>query len=428
MALDITLLQVMKRRQDYDNLRRLIPDRVLDPATESILKDYGTWFKENPLQQVIDFDSFGLWVKLEHPSLADEKLALINAQLKRARQDVDADVRAGIVERLVAAQTARALEDLVTSFTDGDDIQFGQHLRSIMDKYEERVARQVKTPFCDVDIDELLNEEENDEGIKWRLSVLNEYMRPLRPGDFGCVAMRPGAGKTTFFTSEITFMAPQCPDGRGVFWFNNEGPSKRIVGRCWQSALGMTFGEIGELRGPKGNGHKQAYAAAVGGAGRIRVLDAHDMSSGELEDIIREHNPYIVVIDMVDNVRFGGEMSNGGQRTDQILEAMYQWARILGVKHDCIVLCTSQLNGDAEGLTRPTLAMMKDSKTGKQGALDFLIAIGKSNDPLLAKSRFIGIPKTKLNRAGKPGDPFGYEVILDEDRGRYLMPDDAPDD
>lgn len=428
MALDITLLRIMKKRGDYENLHRSIPERVLDGATESILKDYGQWFKENPEQQAIDFDSFGLWIKLAHPTLSDEKLTIIRTQLKRAREDVDPSVRAGIVERLVAAGAARQLEDLVTSFDGGEDIQFGEKLRAIMDKYEERVARQVKTPFCEVDIDDLLDEEENDEGIKWRLAVLNEFMRPLRPGDFGCVAMRPGAGKTSFFTSEITFMAPQCPEGRGVLWFNNEGPSRRIVGRCWQSALGMTFGEIGELRGKSKQGHKQAYAAAVGGANRVRVVDAHDMSSMDVEEIIREQQPYVVVLDMVDNIRFGGEMFNGGQRTDQVLEAMYQWARILGVKHDCIVLCTSQLSGDAEGLTRPTLAMMKDSKTGKQGALDFLIAIGKSNDPLLAKSRFINIPKTKLNRAGKPGDPCGYEVILDEDRGRYLMPDEVPDE
>lgn len=427
MALDITLLKILKRRQDYDNLHRSIPDRVLDPGTEAIIKDYGTWFRENPEAKVIDFESFALWIKLAHPTLSDEKLTLTMAQVKRAKEDVDDNVRAGIVERLVAASTAKKLEDLVLSFDGGEDIQFGENLRAIIDKYEDQVARRVKTPFVDVDIDELLDEEENDEGIKWRLGILNEYMRPLRPGDFGCVAMRPGAGKTSFFTSEISFMAPQCPDGRGIYWFNNEGPGRRIVGRLWQSALGMTFQEIAELRGKGKNGHKQAYASAIGGAGRIRVLDVHGLFSGEIEDIIRDGNPYIIVLDMIDNVKFGGEMANGGQRTDQVLEAMYQWARVLGVKHDCIVLCTSQLNGDAEGLTRPTLAMMKDSKTGKQGALDFLIAIGKSNDPLLKNSRFIGIPKTKLNRAGKAGDPYGYEVIIDEDRGRYMMPDEVED-
>jgi hypothetical protein len=33
--------------------------------------------------------------------------------------------------------------------------------------------------------------------------------------------------------------------------------------------------------------------------------------------------PALVVFDMIDNIRFGGEVANGGQRTDQLLEAMY---------------------------------------------------------------------------------------------------------
>src|SRR5690606_35416419 len=168
-------LRIMKRRQDYENLHRMVPERVLDPATESILKDYGSWFKENPDAKVIDFDSFALWMKLSHPTLDDDKLALVMSQVRKAKQDVDPDVRAGIVERLVASQTAQRLEDLILAFTEGEDIEFGAKLRSIIDTYEDRVARQVKTPFVEVDIDELLDEEENDEGIHWRLSILNEY-------------------------------------------------------------------------------------------------------------------------------------------------------------------------------------------------------------------------------------------------------------
>src|SRR5690606_26278160 len=246
------------------------------------------------------------------------------------------------------------------------------------------------------------------------------------PGDFGCIAMRPDAGKATLLTSELTFMAPQCPDGRPVFWFNNEGPGRRIVGRLWQSALDATFEDLAHMR-TKGE-LRSAYASAVGGSDRVKVLDIHDAHSSEIEDIIRKHRPYIIVLDMIDNIRFAGVANNGGQRTDQLLEAMYQWARVLGVKYDCIVLCTSQISAEGEGLTRPLMSMLKDSKTGKQGAVDFLLMGGKSNDPLMANSRWINLPKNKLARTGKPGDPYGYEVILDTHRGRYRMPEEVSDD
>ena len=423
MALDITLLRILKHRKDYEVLHRQVPDRVVDAATASLIKDFGQWLQENPTADTVDLEAFGLWLKLAHPKLSDDQLAIVQAQIRKAKPDVDQDIRAGIVERLVAASTATKLEDLVSSFVEGEDINFASQLRSIVDYYEDRVARRVKIPYVDVDIDELLDEEENDEGIKWRLGILNQHMRPLRPGDFLCIAMRPDAGKTSLLTSELTFMAPQCPPGRGVMWFNNEGPGRRIVGRLWQSALDATFDDISAMR--KGGKHRQAYAAAVGGSDRIKVLDVHDMCSHDIEDIIRETEPYIVVLDMIDNIRFSGGMVNGGQRTDQLLEAMYQWARVIGVKHDCIVICTSQISSEGEGMTRPLMSMLKDSKTGKQGALDALIMGGKSNDPLLQGSRFISIPKNKLARSNMPGDPFGYEVIFDSKRGRYRMPEES---
>ena len=45
----------------------------------------------------------------------------------------------------------------------------------------------------DTDILELLQEDINQDGIKWRLNVLNEHMRPMVPGDFGIIAGRPGS-------------------------------------------------------------------------------------------------------------------------------------------------------------------------------------------------------------------------------------------
>ena len=164
------------------------------------------------------------------------------------------------------------------------------------------------------------------------------------------------------------------------------------------------------------------YAAAVGRPDALKILDVHDWWSYEVEDAIKQLNPAIVLFDMVDNIKFGGEVGNNGQRTDQLLEAMYQWARVLGVKYGCAVLATSQISADGDGVPYPTLSMLKDSKTGKQGAADFIITLGASNDPILASSRFIGCTKNKLAREGGPRDPR-CEVVFDGIRGRYRMPE-----
>ncbi len=247
------------------------------------------------------------------------------------------------------------------------------------------------------------------------------------------VAARPDKGKTTFVADQLTHMAAQV-DGlypgqnRSILWFNNEGPGNRIVLRNFQAALNATVEDLVALSNTPSDldfAHyktmvRQKYAAVLGGRpGVLRVMDIHGFWNHEVEDLIATHRPAAVVFDMIDNIKFGGGTTNGGERTDQLLEAMYQWARLMGVKYDTAVLATSQISADGDGLQYPTLPMLKDSKTGKQGAADVIITIGAVNDPALARSRYIGVTKNKKVRTGKAMSPM-KEVILDGDRGRYV--------
>lgn len=92
---------------------------------------------------------------------------------------------------------------------------------------------------------------------------------------------------------------------------------------------------------------------------------------------------------------------------------------MMGVKHDCATIATSQLSADADGVSYPTLPQLKDSKTGKQGACDVIITIGKLNDPVLENSRYIGTTKNKKVKTGQKSSPM-QEVVFDGQRGRYV--------
>ena len=167
---------------------------------------------------------------------------------------------------------------------------------------------------------------------------------------------------------------------------------------------------------------QQRYAEAMGGRpDLIRVFDIHDWWNWEVEDLISTLKPALLVFDMIDNIKFGGGVANNGQRTDQLLEEMYKWGRNLSVKLDVPALATSQISADGDGLSYPTLAMLKDSKTGKQGAAEFIITVGALNEITMQGSRFIGMTKNKLHKEGGPRDPR-CEVIFDGLRGRYNMP------
>lgn len=424
MSLDLTTLRLLKHRPRYERLARSVPKRALDTRTQIILADFGRWFADFPEAQRIDHQAFSMFFKMIHPDLKDEALAVFDALFRSVcEEEVDPTLEAGIMKRLVETSTAYDIAVLLEKYNSGAEVDLRAGLTGYLDAYDQQVDRKIKNPQVLDPIEDLLKAEEFDEGLHWRLPCLNRHIKPLVAGDFVVVAARPDKGKTTFAASELTHMAAQVDalypgERRSILWFNNEGPGRRIVTRCFQAALNATVEEL--VAKSAAGTIRTEYADALGGrGGTLRIFDIHGMWNHEVEDLMSLHKPAAVLFDMVDNIKFGGETANNGQRTDQLLESMYQWARMMGVKHDCAVMATSQISADGDGLQFPTLPMLKDSKTGKQGAADVIITLGTVNDPMLVNSRYVGTTKNKKVRTGVPASPQ-TEVLFNGDRGRYL--------
>lgn len=424
MSLDVTLLRLLKTRERYEQLYRSVPEQGIDDNTRTILKDFGKYFDANPGVAVIDPGPFTTYFSLLHPKLKPETVSIYKARFKELGKDPEPGMEDGILERLVAVRTAAKLQQLLEDF-DGGEADLTATLRVINDEHETFFMRRKTHPKVRDRIEDILEEDENDTGFHWRLSCLNAAMRPLRGGDFGIIGARVDTGKSSWMASELSHFAPQVdilyPDGeRTIIVFNNEDPGKRLKHRLYNAALQKTTKELIALK--QSGSIYQAYLAAIGGRDVIYVFDVHDYSMSELEDIVKELQPVIIVIDMLDNVQADGGAINGGTRTDQILEWLYQRARIWSVKYDAAVLATSQLNGEAEGEIYPKLSMLANSKTGKAGAADFVLMIGRSASPDLQNSRFISLPKNKKRRDGGPQDP-AREVTFDGPRSLFKDPE-----
>jgi replicative DNA helicase len=427
LSIEVTLLQLLKYRERYEKVHKAVPTVALEELSRIFIADFGAFFKEFPDVKRIEFEPFMFWFKsFQHPTVKPEKLALFAELLKPALlTDCEPALEAGIMGRLVEAEAASRFTDILTRWEQGEERDLYVALREELDRFTQQTTRKVLIPWVEDDIDSILEEDKGNKGLRFRLDCLNAHMRPLRGGDAVIWAGRPGKGKTTGLLSEVTYMAPQFDEyygpnhGRYALWMNNEGPGKRIVRRAFQSAL---FASDAELISKSIAGTlKDEYAKAVGGADRIRVMNIHGFWNYDVEEILRRVPPGLVVFDMVDNIKFRGDTTSVDRRTDQTLEAMYQWARELGVKYDCPVISTSQVSAEGAGLQFPLDSMLKDSKTGKQGACDAIIFTGHSTDPTYANSRFMSIAKSKLNLPGQPESPH-CEVLFDGERGRLLMP------
>jgi replicative DNA helicase len=402
----------MRKRNDFYKLKDLIPKANLDPKTTAIIEDFGKYYERYPSHKEVDMLTFIPQFNAWHPGIKPELAHQYNAVFRTAwAQDADDDQRKNIMWNLAEIEMMTKLANIAERHNDGDVADAFHEVNMTMDGYRQRLGLRA-IQYIDTPIGELLQDEFDDTGISWRLHCLNASMRRLRPGDFGIIAGRPDKGKTTFLTSEVTHFAPQLPADRNIVWLNNEGPGRRIIPRLYQSALNYS---MEDMKNEHSAGRLvDAYRAAVTRLDKIRIIDVHGFNTGQIEAILEESNPGVIIYDMIDNIKgFGSEA-----RTDLQLEEMYKWARERSVKYDCIGLATSQISNDGDGAMFPTLGMLKDSKTGKQGACDFQLMIGASNDPGLVGSRYLGLPKNKLRRPDGPSDPRA-EVIFDGVRARY---------
>lgn len=432
MSLELTLLRLSKTRKRFLRLVPNLPREGLEESTMLILSALHKFYRDFPEVQALDMDAFVGWVRnVQYAHYPKERMDVLLVVLTNMRKDVPPEMEAGMTERLLSVQFATEANSLVKRFIDGGEVDIVRDMAGLTEAYDNRLQRQVRVPLVEDSPEDLVTEDMDDSGLKFRLSCLSDNMRGLRGGDFGILAMRPDAGKTTLLCSESTYWLPQLDmlwpgEERCGVWLNNEGPGGRIKKRWYQAMLGLNTLQIAALVEQGRLEGRPLFTEALLAKmkmplSRMKFYDIHDMSSDEVERIIKLSNPGFVIFDMLDNVKFKGLASNGGERTDQILEAQYQAARNWCVKYDCIGVATSQLSVDAEDQKHPGQHMLKDSKTGKQGACDFIITGGKLNDPAFARSRWINTPKNKLVRPGKRPDPRA-EVIFNADTALVTDP------
>lgn len=420
-SLDLSVLRLLAQRSKFERFAHSIPEGTINKETAVLVKRFGEFYKATDAQRITHAE-FWPYLRSRYPNWKEKDIDYWKALTKPIDQPNPLGLDEQIITNLLSTELSNRALDLIEQWRSGGEVELGEALRGAVEQYDSALNRKVKVPLIQLGWEDMIQEETHDVGLHWRIKALRDSTRALRPGDFGIVAMRPDQGKTTLIASEVTYLARQLalmyPDEpRPGIWLNNEGPGKRIVSRLRQSALGMSISEIVDL-GPEEA--KRRYVEAIGGReDMIRVLDVHGFKSYEIEDIFRKHRPGLVVFDMIDNIQFSGGLANGGERNDQILEAMYGWARTQGVIHGFVGLASSQLSGDAEGMRFPTQKMLKDSKTGKQGACDFIITGGV--DPATPNIRYIGMTKNKIKREGAKYSP-NAAMFFDADRGRLVEP------
>ncbi len=414
--IDLALLRIIKHKEQFDKVHRYIPRSAIDKRTKAVADDIAKYFKMNDEEATIDFPAFrSMFFTTWHKSMDKENCDYYNKLFDRMVQDVPESVKKNIINQLLELEYATDVANVIQEYEQGEEVEVVVAIDNLTSKVKETMERTNAHEFADFD-DSTVGEDTDNEGLDWHLKEMNDTYRKIQGGDQYIIAARPGKGKTTFLTQLNAAMCKQLPKNKVIVWFNNESKRQRIMSRQIQSALYKTNGELSNLQ--KAGKLKESYIEVMGSADRVRVYDIHGKNNYHLEEILEGigiNNVGAIVIDMLDNVKFP---TRKDAREDQRLEQLYQWSRELGVTYDCPVFPTSQISNEGAGLMYPTENMLKDSKTGKQGACDGIIMLGSDDCPLLQNKRGISMPKTKSKREGM--SDMREEVTFDADRGRFL--------
>lgn len=413
MIIDIAMLRMCRERSEYLKVAAALDTYAVEPKTRLLLDAIGRYFKTHD-HTSIDFQAFIPWFERSfmHNMGDEDKTVYLNIIKNIARDYPDETTRRNIMESIYELNAAHTVQNTLERYANGDEVSLIDDMREVVDRYDRHISAQ-RVPFVDEDIGAFIDGMENGGGLKWRLACLNKYMRPLHAGDQLIVGARPDQGKTSFMASEATFMAPQLPPDAPIVWFCNEGEPKSIQLRAYTSALNCSFDELMEKR--KAGTLYTEYTEAMGGERKLRIVPAHDFSTGMIENMVRSIRPGLVIYDMLDNVR-------GFSRSDRVdlqLEQLYQWSRNLGIRYGHPVIATSQISQEGANMQFPPQSALKDSKTGKQGACDAILMIGSlESEAGWASTRWLSLPKNKLRKPSSPA-MMRETVGINIKTGRY---------
>lgn len=272
------------------------------------------------------------------------------------------------------------------------------------------VEEELDNPLT-TNLDEMMEEEELDEGLHWRLKCLNQSLGPLRKGNFGQVFARVETGKTAFWVSEVTHMASQLPEDESILIFFNEEQGKDVIWRMYSAVSGMTYMELRN----NVDKAKEIWNTHIGT--RIKFFnEPTQVAKRSIEKLMEHYKPALTIIDNMDKVK-----GFTGDREDMRLHEIYKWGRELAATY-CPILTVGQASADGHNSKWLDESQMANSKTGKPSELDFIIGIGRTDKDGYEDVRHIFLSKNKLRGDRNTIEGLRHlktDVILESAISRY---------
>lgn len=409
MTIELSLLKAMASREAMEKYVHLLNPKALSRESLELLKDYQAFFSSRDAQK-IDFSEFSGFFFLErHPQMDDKTVEMYKGVINRLK-DMPED--------------GKNCSQIISNFEQQDfylqiqrDLDQNLDIDQIVSKMEtarERIHRlrgAQEELEQDMDITLALDTTDRSKGLQWRLKCLQEVFEGggLIKGDFGIIAGFVDMGKTSFICSEISHMAQQLEGDQYIAWLNTEGSWEQLIPRVYCATLNCSAQDLRKFPEKA----KAAYMKKMkGNINRIRIMNFQRKSVRDVENLIKERPPSLIVFDLLDGLNGFEKYMKGDGGAHERYNHLYQWAREIATQH-CPVLAVSQLNGDGNNEAYPTITNLRGSRVDKQAAATFQLIIGGLEGN--STERYLSLPKNKITS----NKGFRAQVKFDPIRSRF---------
>lgn len=390
LIIETQLLKALSTKSAYEEYAQYVDMTRVMPTTKEMLAFYEGWYKKHDTD--INFGDLYTQIASTNKDLPDVEYYrdyVIPAVSQCIAGPIDV-VLASLIEKQTAAKISKSMEA-------GVDIET---IRKALDAHEKKIdtKKKIGSTVADVDFTVL----DKHTGIPWFLPELQKNLLSLTTGQFIVVSADTNVGKSAFVISQLAYTMHYLRRKKleqSVLYFNSEGTAADVLARMLSCLYRDKYTEGFEQIVDKIEEIRPLFCSDYAKQG-LKVIQMGELNGfSDLKRIIRDVNPALVVIDIVD------ELAKEESPTE--LKKLYGNLRTLSGL-TCPIIGTSQ-SGQTEYFDQEkkekrnqkwlTSNSLYGSKTGKAGSADTIITIGKENDN--STLRFVSVAKKKRGDACK---------------------------
>jgi hypothetical protein len=395
VAVEASLLNAMMDRQHYNQYASYIDYKRVLPPTALLLEDYKKYYELYPDHEYINKELFYTqFCQHWHQSdLNEQDIIYFRDHVLPSVYAVEAKDVDSCLLGFIEKQTTEELIKSTKSFN-------LEKLRNILDYHEKQRNNIIK--LCDTEITTISNVDfsvlDKTNGIPWWLPTLQQGIGSLVKGQLVLFSADFGTGKSAAVISQVAHTL-EFMTGREygpILYFNSEGTSADVFGRICSNVLRSEFTEGFEAVVANYATAQKMFLDKYGDD-KLFVVQMMTSSVPWVTNKVLKYKPSLVIIDIADTL--------AKEEDVQSLKKVFDQLRVLSGS-TCPIIATTQAGNqsytDKETGEEKNRRWLSDkalygSKTGKGGAADTIITIGKDNNK--SNLRYISVPKKKRGKS-----------------------------